>query len=279
MEISAALIKELRQETDAPLLDIRSALVEASGDKDRAKQILREKGRAAAASRSERETSAGVVSIVRSPDGESVGVVVLESETDFVSSNGSFIEAAEAIAKALLANPDASDPMEVATPEGTVRTIVEDAVNKFRENIRLSTAKRISGEGKIAFYVHHTKNKGAIVRLKGSAPNLLDIGYKLAVQTVASPPEFVRKEDVPAEIIEREVQTEVQRALNEGKDETIARNVAQGRVNKEFLQARVLLEQPFYADLSKPVKQYVAEETKEGDVEVLGFELLTTGGK
>lgn len=117
MEISAELVKRLRSETDAPLMECKAALQEANGDFERAKAILREKGKAAAAKRSDRSTSAGLVVVALSDDQKQAGAVVLESETDFVAKNDDFVALAEQLAKAFLASDPGSDPNAVASTE------------------------------------------------------------------------------------------------------------------------------------------------------------------
>lgn len=254
MEIDAKLVMKLRAETDAPVMECKAALVEAGGDYEKAKQILREKGKAAAAKRADRATGAGVAVMISDPSNKKVGGVVLESETDFVAKNPEFI---------------------AATANGkTVGTLVEESVAKIRENIKVAKAVHLTGET-VAVYVHHDKTKAAAVVLEGDSPNLLEAGQKLAIQCVAGNPKYVSKEQVPADIIEKEIATETQRAINEGKPADVAANIAKGRVNKEFYQSQVLLEQPFYADNKKTVSQYLQEQG--GTIKVLGFERLAVG--
>jgi elongation factor Ts len=257
MAVSAADVKRLRDETDAPMMECKGALEEAGGDYERAKQILREKGKAAAAKRADRSTAAGVVAIAAAPDNKSVGVVVLESETDFVAKNESFIAIAQNLAEIFLNNDPGSDPMAV----GSVRDIVEGAVATIRENIKVAKALRLMTGDQFATYVHHDKTKGAVIEITGDE-QARNAGRSVAIQVVAFPPEVIAKEDLSQELLDRELETETQRAIQEGKDEKIARNIAQGRVNKEFIKKAALLEQPYYIDPNKSVGQYLAEEAK-----------------
>lgn len=279
MAFSAADVMRLRNETDAPMMECKAALAEADGDFEKAKALLREKGKAAAAKRADRSTAAGVVAFASSPDGKTVGGVVLESETDFVAKNESFIEAAQQLAEIFRDNDPGEDPYAVAAQGTTVRDIVEQLVGKIRENIQVSKAVRLTGENPIATYVHHDKTKGAAVELSGDASGAGDAGFKVAVQTVSNPPQFIAKDEVPQEKIDREMEIEVQRALNEGKPENIAKNIAMGRINKEYLKQVVLLEQPFYADASKSVAQYLQEASAGGgSLSVKSFTYLAVGG-
>lgn len=274
MEIDAKLVMKLRAETDAPVMECKAALTEAGGDYDKAKQILREKGKAAAAKRADRATGAGVAMFVTSDDNSKAGGVVLESETDFVAKNPEFITTAETIAKAFVAQDPGSDALGVKAGDKTVGALVEESVAKIRENIKVARAVHVEG-AKVAVYVHHDKTKAAAVVLDGDSPNLLEAGQKLAIQCVAHPPQYIQKDEVPKDIIDREIETETQRAINDGKTPEVAANIAKGRVNKEYFQSHVLLEQPFYADAKKTVSQYLQEQG--GTIKIIGFTRLAVG--
>lgn len=271
--ISAADVKRLRDETDAPMMDCKAALMEAEGDFDKAKQILREKGKAAAAKRADRATSAGVVAFASSPDDKAVGAVVLECETDFVAKNEDFIATANELAKMVLesGSEDSSNPAYLDK--------IHDLVNKTRENVQLAKARRLTSDGRIVTYVYQSLLTGAAVTVSGTANNLTEAGFKAAVQVVSSPPQVVRKEDLPQDVLDREIEIETQRAINEGKPENIARNIAQGRVNKEFVKSAALLEQPYYADGSKSVAQVLSEFASQGGgtITIEGFEHFAVG--
>lgn len=261
---TAADVKRLREETDAPMMECKAALDEADGDFDRAKTILREKGKAAAGKRADRTTAAGVVAFSTTADGKTVGGVVLESETDFVARNEEFIKIAQSIADIYRDNDPGADPTAVASGGRTVKEIVEEAVGKIRENIKVARAVRLTSSSPIATYVHHDLTKGAAIVSSGDAPDAM---RKLAIQVVAFPPQALKKEDLSQEMLESEIKVETDRAIKEGKDPKLAENIARGRVNKEFVKSAVLMEQPFYADLSKSVSQFLSEEAKGVTVE------------
>ncbi|MDR3692395.1 MAG: translation elongation factor Ts [Fimbriimonas sp.] len=261
---SAQDVKKLREDTDAPMMECKAALDESEGDFDKAKNILREKGKAAAAKRSDRSTAAGVVAIASSEDGKTVGAIVLESETDFVARNEDFIAIAQGLAEIYRDN-------EVVDP-AKVKEIVEAAVGKIRENIKLSKGVRFTSANPIATYVHHDKTKGSVVTSEGAVS---DAVHKVAVQVVAFPPDVLKKEDLSQDKLDQEIEIETQRAINEGKDENLARNIAKGRVNKEFIKRAVLVEQPYYVDPSKSVAQFLAEEAK--GTQLTGFAYLAVG--
>lgn len=270
---TAADVMRLREQTDAPMMECKAALTEADGDFEKAKDILKQKGKAAVGKKADRATGAGVVAISASEDGKKVGVAVLECETDFVSRNEDFVKLAHQISDAFLANAPGDDPLAVSSPEGTVKDLVELAVAKFRENSKLSTGRQISTENTLVSYVHHDNAKGAIVEVKGENVNL-EAARKVALQVVASQPEVLRKEDLSQERLAKELEIQIQRAIEEGKPENIAENVARGRVNKEFVKDAVLLEQNFYADQSKTVGQYLKEN---GNLEVVSFTYVRVG--
>ena len=141
---TAADVGRLRAETDAPLMECKAALDEADGDFDRAKQILREKGKAAAAKRADRTTAEGVVAFAKSADGKTVAGVVLESETDFVARNDQFIATAQKIAEMVRDGAAGADPLTLSADGKTVNDLIVEAVGKIRENIRLAKAVRVT---------------------------------------------------------------------------------------------------------------------------------------
>ena len=257
-EFSAKDVMRLREETDAPMMECKQALTEANGDYERAKEILREKGKAAAGKKAGRSTGAGTVAIAS--NGNTVAGVVLESETDFVTKNEGFGEIAQRAADALLADAKAD-----------LSTFAADSVAKFRENAQVGKTFRSESDGTIATYIHHDKTKGAIVIGTGDAEALRQV----AIQVVAFPDtQVVTKDQLSQDFLEKELEVELKRAMDEGKPENIARNIAQGRVNKETVKRVVLTEQGFYKDPNQSVAQFLKEN---GNSTVTEFALLTVG--
>lgn len=277
MSFSFDDVKRLREMTDAPIMECKAALTEADGDFEKAKQILREKGQAAAAKRADRNTAAGVVAVAHSGDHKKAGVAVLECETDFVARNEGFIAVTAELAEVFLHNDPGTDGTAVKHGDKTVGTIVEETVAKFRENSKLTAAAHLASDNFLAVYVHHDNLKACIIELSGDADATTkgNIGRELAIQAVAFPPSYVSKDEIPAEDIAKEIDVEKQRAINEGKPENIAENIAKGRVQKEWLSKVVLLEQPFFRELSKTVGQFLKEEGK--GVEVKAFHYYYVG--
>ena len=256
-EFTAKDVMKLREETDAPMMECKQALNEAEGDYNRAKDILREKGKAAAGKKAGRATSAGVVAFSASPDNRTVGGAVVESETDFVSKNPDFVAMAQKVADYVRDNGGSENPTE----DPKLKEMAADIVAKFRENIQVTQAVQIKSDTPIATYVHFDNSKGSAIVSEGENA-VTEAVRKVAVHVVSLPPEVIAKEDLSQEMLDREIEIETQRAINEGKDEKIARNIAQGRVNKEYVKKAALMEQPFYADGSKTVAQYLAEQAK-----------------
>lgn len=275
MAISAADVKTLRSLTDAPMMECKAALEEAGGDMERAKDILREKGKAAATKRADRSTSEGVVAIATA--GNKLGAVVVECETDFVANNQDFIalvqEMAEVVMNSASTEQAATDPSAVTDASGkSLAQYCEDAVAKIRENIVVKRALKLEG-GNYASYVHHDRKKAAVVEL-ASAPSqdLKD----LAIQIVALNPQFIYKDELSQEVLDKEIELQTKRAIEEGKDEKMAENIARGRVNKEYVKEVVLSEQSYFRDTSKSVGQYIQEQG--GNVKVLAMHKLYVGG-
>lgn len=285
MAVSAADVKKLREETDAPMMECKAALDEAGGDFEKARQILREKGQAAATKRAGRSTSEGLAFATAS--GPKVAAVVVECETDFVAKNADFVAMVHKLANGLLsaADPAAGEVVELgndAVVEGkTIATWMEEAVAVIRENIVCKTAVVAAAPagGTVGTYNHHTGKQAAFVIMSGDASNLADIGSKIAIQVVAFPPSFLKREDVPQDVIEKEISTEVARAVNEGKPADVAEKIARGRVQKEYYQTMVLLEQPFYADAKQKTGEFAASQAKGvgGTAEATAYRLLAVG--
>ncbi|MBS1706087.1 MAG: translation elongation factor Ts [Armatimonadetes bacterium] len=265
MAVSAQDVKRLRDDTDAPMGECKAALEEAGGDFERAKAILREKGKAAAGKRAGRATGEGIAKFALSPDKKTAAGIVLECETDFVANNEKFKELADTLVNAFVTTDPGSDPNAVVVNGKPVATLLEEAVAVIRENIKLVKAIQIKSDGVVGIYNHHNGKKAAAVLMSGEGDNVSEAGNNLAMQTVALGAQYVDVEAVPKEILDKEYEIAMQRTQAEqsGKPQNVLENIAKGRVNKEFMQTQVLMEQPFAKDPSKTVKQYV-EETAKG---------------
>jgi elongation factor Ts len=279
VNIDAKLVKKLRDETDAPMMECKQALVEAGGDYEKAKQLLREKGQAAAAKRSGRSTSEGLALVVANADSTKVAGVVVECETDFVARNDDFKALVQSIAEGILGEIEASEGEVKTLDQDTVvggKTLAEhasDAVAKIRENIKIAQAvvARAGAGQKIAVYNHSNTGKAAtfLVYMGENA----DAAFQIAVHTAWGKPTFLKKEEVPQDVIAKEIEIETQRAINDGKPAEMAAKIAQGRVNKEYYQKEVLLEQGFYTDQGTKTGEYASQN----GIQVHGFGNFAVG--
>jgi elongation factor Ts len=277
VSINASDVKKLREITDAPMMDCKRALEEAGGDMEKAVTILREQGKAQAQKKAGRATSEGIARFAVSADGKKAAGIVVACETDFVSNNEDFKKEVFAMVEGFVAAGAASDTVVV---DGTsVADRITNLVNLIRENIQLKKAEFYTTDGQFAVYNHHNGKLAALVELAGNASNAAEVGKQIGIQAVAMSPEFLKKEEVPQDVIDREIQINIERAIQEGKNPQMAENIAKGRVNKEYYQQNVLLEQAYYAEPKKSVATYVAEAAKEGsgNIEVLRFVRFSVG--
>lgn len=269
MAITAQDVKKLRDLTDAPMMDCKRALEEAGGDLDRAKEILREKGAAAGAKKAGRTTKEGIAKFVVSDDGKTAAGIIVECETDFVSRNEDFKAMVNNLVNGFLAAGEAGP--DVVVDGKPVSEHIADAVGRIRENIQLRAAEIVTVvDGKLAAYNHHDGKFASVVAYTGEK----EAAEKIAVHVVAFKPPFLKKEEISQELIDREYEFQKKRALDEGKPENIAENMAKGRINKEFFQEQVLLEQLIYLDNKTKITDYLAQN---GGGEIKHFLLLAVG--
>lgn len=274
MPISASLVKRLRDDTDAPMMECKKALESAQdegiSDDDmlisRAKELLREAGKTAAVKRADRTVSSGTVAIAAS--GDSIVAVSLLCETDFVARNEEFIALAQSLAEAFAENDPGSEPEKAVVEGKPVSLHLQDAVGKIRENIQLGEVVRISSNGAVGGYLHHDKAKAALVALSGGDS---DLAKKVGTQIVALSPEYIAREQIDQARLNAEIELERRKAIEAGKSEEMAQKIAEGRVGKEFVSHVVLLEQPWYADLGKKTSEVL------GSAKVLEFARVEAG--
>jgi len=287
MSITPQMIKELRDETGAGFMDCKQALEQAGGDMEKARLILREKGAIIATKRASKEVNQGVIAGKVSDDLRTGALIDLRCETDFVARNEEFQTLAselldqvlafgqEGQLELLLQQPSLHDPSL------TVEKRIELVMGKTGERIALQNyalARVPNGEnGVVDVYIHHNKLVGVMVVLTGSADTqaLQSLAHEIAIQIAWSAPAYLTRDEIPADELEREMQIEKQRALNEGKPEHIAENIARGRVQKGFIQRVVLLEQPYYRDESLTIGQLIQQTGT--DVQVRRFVRMEIG--
>lgn len=286
--ISAALVNELRQETGAGMMDCKKALAESGGDKAKAIEYLRKKGKAAAEKRADRSAEQGLVVIALTPDARTGALVELNSESDFVAKNDMFRQLAADVAAVVLAwneaeGKTADDLLARPLKDGTrIGDALSDLIGKIGEKLQIGRFARAHVEnGLIGSYVHSDQKLGVMVVLDGvssSHPDAVTLGRDLAMQVAASSPTFVRREEVSAEKIAHELELEKERARDEGKPEAALTKIAEGRVNKWFSEV-ALLDQPFVKDPKIVIKDLVAAASKKtgSPIEVRSFIRIRVG--
>jgi elongation factor Ts len=272
---SAADVKRLRDQTGAGMMDCKNALAEADGDIDQAIEILRLKGVKDAGKRAARTAGNGLVTAEL--DGSTAGVMVeLNCETDFVAKNEQFQELAAKIAEAALKNKVADRLALLTTQTGegkTVELLIEEASASIKEKIELGRYARFEG-GYVTSYLHRSDRDlpptlGVLVQLDKPSE---DVAKDLAQQVAAMRPQYVTREEVPADVTEKERRIAEQITRDEGKPEQAIPKIVEGRLGA-FYKDVVLVEQAFV----KEPKQTIAQILKADGVTVQGFARFQVG--
>ena len=239
--VTAALVKALRDRTGLGMMDCKKALLEADGDLDRAIDELRKKSALKAAAKADRTAAEGLLAIVTTPDGKRASIVEVNIETDFAARNAKFVAFVDEVAAATL-NAAANDVETVLSGElGTRR---EALVQEIGENIavrRVTTFE--TADGVIASYLHTDRRKGALVELSGSG-DLATLGRDIAMHVTASAPRVVNPEDLDPAFVAKEREILTAQAIDSGKPPEIAEKMVAGRLRKTLAELS-LTEQPF----------------------------------
>ncbi len=256
MSISAADVKELRDRTGAGMMDCKKALTEANGDMDVAVEILRKKGQKVSEKRADREANQGIIVTCISEDGTKAVALALNCETDFVARNDEFVQAANDFAKVAF-DKEISDPdvLKEQTLNGkTIEDHLKDLVSKIGEKIEISRLELIRTEGSIVSYIHPGSQLAVLVDFANGVDET--IGKDVAMQVAAMNPIAVRQEEVPDDMINKEIEIAREQLINEGKPEEIAEKAAKGKLRR-FYEERVLLNQKFVKDSNISVLDYL----------------------
>ena len=271
--ITPAMVKELRESTGCGMMDCKKALTEANGDMEKATEILREKGLAAAQKKAGRIAAEGIVADYR--DDKVAALIEVNSETDFVAKNESF---AEIVAKENPADVEALNELKFDA-ENTVADALREKILVIGENMNIRRFVRY--EGSVATYIHGGGRIGVAVEFDtdvASNPGFIEFGKDIAMQIAAVKPLYVASTDVPADVIEKEKEILMAQALNEGKPQQIAEKMVLGRINKYYKEV-CLLDQEFVKDSDLSVKKYIEAKAKEfgGNITVKSFARLEKG--
>jgi elongation factor Ts len=263
-QFTAKDVQRLRQETGAGILDAKRALEECDGDFDKAKQWLREKGLAGASKRGDRERSEGAVSVVVTGGGRLGAILALECETDFVAKSADFVRLVDTLAESLATDGEAA--------LGAHDEEIDRLRVTLKENIAIGRTVRFdAAEGSVLDSYLHVQNgrgvNGVLVELAGGSAEL---AHDVAVHIAFARPEYLRREDVPADVVAAERTTIEAIARNEGKPDAQLQKIVEGRLNGWFKE-RVLLDQPYARDEKRTIAQVL------GDAQVVRFAQVVVG--
>jgi elongation factor Ts len=279
VQISAADVNKLRQQTGAGMMDCKKALTETNGDFEAAIDFLRKKGAKVAASRQDRESNEGVVIARTSADFKTGVIIELNCETDFVAKNAEFIAFANQIANAAVeAKPATIDELlaldiDVETGRQTISEVIIEKTGKIGEKIGVSKYEVANGE-KVVAYIHGNFRLGVLVALTAGGDAAEEAGKDVAMQIAAMNPIALDKDGVDASLIERELEIAKDQIRAEGKPEAMIEKIAAGKLNK-FYKDSTLLNQEFVKDSSKSVAQFL--DGVEKGLTVTAFKRVALG--
>ncbi len=270
-EITASMVKELREKTDAPMMECKKALTEAAGDMAKAEEILRVKLGNKASKAAARVTAEGIVGTYLAADGKLAAMVELNCETDFVAKNDDFIGLAAKLAE-LVATQNPADVAALSALEidgQSVEAVRTALVGKIGENMSVRRFARIEAKGQVASYVHAGAKIGVLVDVVGGDEQL---AKDLAMHIAASKPKSLDASGVSQDLIDAERRIAIEKAREAGKPEAMLDKIAEGTVQK-FLKEVTLLGQPFVKD----DKQTIEALLKSKGASVASFVLYIVG--
>ncbi len=269
-EITASMVKELRERTDAPMMDCKKALTEAEGDMARAEEILRVRFGNKASKAAGRVAAEGVVTVSISADGKLGAIVEINSETDFCAKNADFLaftgQVADVAASAKPADVAALSALNIEG--GSVEDIRTQLIGKIGENITVRRFVVTEAQGKLVSYIHGARI-GVLVDLVGGDETL---GKDIAMHIAAAKPKSLDASGIPAELIEAERRVAIEKAKEAGKPDAMLDKIAEGTVQK-FLKEVTLLSQPFVKDDKQSIEQLL----KANNASIASFTMYVVG--
>ncbi len=247
--ITASQVKDLREKTGAGMMDCKKVLTETDGDMEKAMELLRERGITKAAKKSERIAAEGLVECYVTEDGKVGAVVEVNAETDFVAKNEEFKSFVAGVAKQVaLNNPKDVEELlnqkSIVEPDKTVSEVLTNKIATIGENMHIRRFVRLESNGLVEKYIHGEGKIGVLVAMENGDSTL---AKDICMQIAAARPEYLNREAVPQEKVEKEMEILKAQAMNEGKPEQIAEKMVQGRIGK-FYSEICLLEQEFVKD-------------------------------
>ncbi len=272
-EITASMVKELREKTDAPMMECKKALSEAAGDMAKAEEILRVKLGNKASKAAARVTAEGIVGVYISADAKLGAMVEVNCETDFVAKNDDFLALVKNVAELVATkNPADVDALSALEINGqTVEEVRKALVGKIGENMSIRRFVRTEAKGAVASYIHGGSKIGVLIDVVGGDEAL---AKDLAMHIAASKPKSLDASGVPAELLDVERRIAIEKAREAGKPGAMLEKIAEGTVQK-FLKDVTLLDQVFVK--AEDGKQTVAQLLKAKGASVAGFTLYVVG--
>jgi elongation factor Ts len=270
-DITASMVKDLREKTDAPMMECKKALTEAGGDMAKAEEILRVKLGNKAAKASSRVAAEGIVATYLSPDQKLAAILEVNCETDFVAKNDDFLAfARQAVALVATGSPADVAALSAMPLDGkTVDAVRAELVGRIGENMSLRRFVRVQAQGRVFQYIHGGSRIGVLVDLTGGDETL---GKDLAMHIAAAKPVALSREQVPADLIQKERDIAKAKAIESGKPAEIADKMVEGSVQK-YLKEVTLMGQPFVKDDKVTIEQLL----KSRGASVAGFTLYVVG--
>ncbi|MEE1159267.1 MAG: translation elongation factor Ts [Atopobiaceae bacterium] len=280
-KVTAAMVKQLREMTDSPMMECKKALVEADGDIEKAVDVLRTMGLAKAVKRAGRDTNEGTIAAYVSEDGKKGALLELTCETDFVGSNAKFQGFAADLAKVVaeLAPADVEALFACEMNGGTVDSELKEMIHVIGENMKIQRFERVEvEEGGLVSYIHHNGKLGALVQFAfGNADTMSNEEFKtfahdVAMQVVASAPAGATRDSVPESIVEHEKEIYRAQAAESGRPEKFWDGIVMGRL-KKFYKESVLTEQEFIKNPDITVGELAQQVSKNvgDDIEIVDF--------
>ncbi|MGB4958554.1 MAG: translation elongation factor Ts [Saprospiraceae bacterium] len=275
VNITATAVKELREQTGVGMMDCKKALVEAEGDFDKAIELLRLRGQKMSEKRADRDAKEGVVIALVSDDNKRGVVVRLSCETDFVSKNEEFISLTKEIAAiALNKFPDTIEELYAEQMNGvSLQNVVTEQVARIGEKIEIADYQKIEAP-LVASYIHMGNKAGVLVALNMEDAQYVDAGRDVAMQVAAMKPVALDQNDVPQDIINKEIEIGKEIARGEGKAEEMLEKIALGKLNR-FFKDNTLLHQIFVKDGKISVADYL--KSKNPGLTAIGFKHVKLG--
>ncbi len=261
--ITAELVKNLREKTGAGMMDCKKVLTETDGDMEKAAELLRERGIAKAAKKSGRVAAEGLVATYVTADKKVGSIVEVNAETDFVAKNEEFVNFVNDVAEIVAEkNPaDVESLLETSYKESgkTVREVLTEKIATIGENMTIRRFERFESEGLVESYIH---GAGKIAVLVDFAKGETELAKDVCMQIAAARPEYLNREAVPQDRVEKEMEILKAQAMNEGKPAEIAEKMVQGRIGKFYAEI-CLLDQEFVKDSSVKVGELIKNKGAE----------------